>query len=109
MGAHRGLAADGPGCSVPPGIGTVPVGWVQTGFLKPGMVLTFASCNITVEVKSVEMHHEALNEAPPSDNVGFNMKNVLVKDIQWGNMVGDSRNDPPSEGGSFVSQARRPT
>uniref|UniRef100_UPI00351A79A5 EF-Tu/IF-2/RF-3 family GTPase n=1 Tax=uncultured Paracoccus sp. TaxID=189685 RepID=UPI00351A79A5 len=45
------------------GIGTVPVGRVETGVLKPGMVVTFAPVNVTTEVKSVEMHHEALSEA----------------------------------------------
>ncbi|XP_003415285.1 elongation factor 1-alpha-like [Loxodonta africana] len=86
------------------GIGTVPVGRVETGFLKPGMVVTFAPCNITTEVKSVEMHHEALAEALPGDNVGFNVKNVSVRDIRRGNVTGDSKNDPPSEVGSFLSQ-----
>ncbi|GIY46589.1 elongation factor 1-alpha, somatic form [Caerostris extrusa] len=61
------------------GIGTVPVGRVETGIIKPGMVITFAPCNLTTEVKSVEMHHEALTEAVPGDNVGFNVKNVSVK------------------------------
>uniref|UniRef100_A0A6I8P4H4 Elongation factor 1-alpha n=1 Tax=Ornithorhynchus anatinus TaxID=9258 RepID=A0A6I8P4H4_ORNAN len=86
------------------GIGTVPVGRVETGFLKPGMVVTFAPCNVTTEVKSVEMHHEALAEALPGDNVGFNVKNVSVKDIRRGNVAGDSRNDPPMEAGSFTAQ-----
>ncbi|GAA6214975.1 elongation factor 1-alpha-like, partial [Lates japonicus] len=52
------------------GIGTVPVGRVETGLLKPGMVVTFAPPNLTTEVKSVEMHHESLPEAVPGDNVG---------------------------------------
>ncbi|XP_064445841.1 elongation factor 1-alpha, somatic form-like [Mirounga angustirostris] len=86
------------------GIGTVPVGRVETGFLKPSMVVTFAPCNITTEVKSVEMHHEALAEALPGDNVGFNVKNVSVKDIRRGYVAGDSKNDPPLEVASFVSQ-----
>uniref|UniRef100_A0A452QYL9 Elongation factor 1-alpha n=1 Tax=Ursus americanus TaxID=9643 RepID=A0A452QYL9_URSAM len=86
------------------GIGTVPVGRVETGFLKPGMVVNFAPCNITTEVKSVEMHHEALAEALPGDNVGFNVKNVSVKDIRRGYVAGDSKNDPPLEVASFVSQ-----
>lgn len=86
------------------GIGTVPVGRVETGILKPGMVVTFAPVNVTTEVKSVEMHHEALTEALPGDNVGFNVKNVSVKDIRRGNVAGDSRNDPPQEAASFTSQ-----
>ncbi|XP_031655735.1 elongation factor 1-alpha, somatic form-like [Oncorhynchus kisutch] len=87
------------------GIGTVPVGWVETGVIKPGMVLTFAPVNVTTEVKSVEMHHEALTEAMPGENVGFNVKNVSVKDIQRGNVAGDSKNDPPMEVASFTAQS----
>ena len=49
------------------GIGTVPVGRVETGVIKPGMVVTFAPCQLTTEVKSVEMHHEALEEAVPGN------------------------------------------
>ena len=79
------------------GIGTVPVGRVETGVLKPGTVVTFAPVNVATEVKSVEMHHEALREALPGDNVGFNVKNVSVKDVRRGNVAGDSENDPPME------------
>ena len=52
---------------------------METGILKPGMVVTFAPVNITTEVKSVEMHHEALSEALPWDSVGFNVKNMSVR------------------------------
>lgn len=76
------------------GIGTVPVGRIETGVIKPGMVVTFAPSNVTTEVKSVEMHHEQLKEGLPGDNVGFNVKNVSVKDIRRGNVAGDSKNDP---------------
>ncbi|KAG8000302.1 Elongation factor 1-alpha [Nibea albiflora] len=85
-------------------IGTVPVGRVETGILKSGMVVTFAPVNVTTEVKSVEMHHEALTEALPGDNVGFNVKNVSVKDIRRGNVAGDSKNDPPQEAANFTAQ-----
>nr|CAX72191.1 eukaryotic translation elongation factor 1 alpha 2 [Schistosoma japonicum] len=86
------------------GIGTVPVGRVETGIIRPGMVVTFAPHGLTTEVKSVEMHHEALTEAFPGDNVGFNVKNVSVKDIRRGNVAGDSKNDPPKETESFTAQ-----
>jgi len=86
------------------GIGTVPVGRVETGILKPGMVVTFAPQNLTTEVKSVEMHHEALQEAMPGDNVGFNIKNVSVKEIRRGNVCGDSKQDPPKEAKTFNAQ-----
>jgi len=86
------------------GIGTVPVGRVETGILKPGMVVTFAPAMITTEVKSVEMHHEAMESAQPGDNVGFNVKNVAVKDLRRGFVAGDSKNDPPAETDNFTAQ-----
>merc|ERR1712117_18534 len=86
------------------GIGTVPVGRVETGVLKPGMVVNFAPTGPTTEVKSVEMHHEALTEAVPGDNVGFNVKNVSVKEIKRGMVAGDSKNDPPKETKDFLAQ-----
>jgi len=86
------------------GIGTVPVGRVETGLLKPGMVVTFAPTNITTEVKSVEMHHESLSQANPGDNVGFNVKNVSVKEIRRGNVAGDSKSDPPKGCANFTAQ-----
>ena len=86
------------------GIGTVPVGRVETGILKPGMVVTFCPSNIITEVKSVEMHHQQQSEALPGDNIGFNVKNVSVKDIKRGCVVGDTQNDPPKETDTFVAQ-----
>ncbi|KAM5535421.1 hypothetical protein V8D89_010943 [Ganoderma adspersum] len=86
------------------GIGTVPVGRVETGVIKAGMVVTFAPTNVTTEVKSVEMHHEQLEQGVPGDNVGFNVKNVSVKDIRRGNVASDSKNDPAKEAASFTAQ-----
>lgn len=86
------------------GIGTVPVGRVETGVLKPGMNVSFAPQNLVTEVKSVEMHHEALQEAIPGDNVGFNVKNVSVKEIRRGNVCSDAKNDPAREAASFLAQ-----
>merc|ERR1712035_24189 len=86
------------------GIGTVPVGRVETGTLKPGMIVTFAPPMLTTEVKTVEMHHESLTEALPGDNVGFNVKNVSVKEIRRGNVAGDSKSDPPKAADNFTAQ-----
>jgi len=86
------------------GIGTVPVGRVETGILKPGMVVVFAPAGVSSEVKSVEMHHEQLQEAVPGDNVGFNVKNLSVKDIKRGMVAGDTKNDPPQGCASFDAQ-----
>merc|ERR1712079_342180 len=86
------------------GIGTVPVGRVETGIIKPSMVVTFAPNQLTTEVKSVEMHHESLPEAVPGDNVGFNIKNVSVKDIKRGYVCSDSKNKPASGVQDFTAQ-----
>uniref|UniRef100_A0A286XMM7 Tr-type G domain-containing protein n=1 Tax=Cavia porcellus TaxID=10141 RepID=A0A286XMM7_CAVPO len=76
------------------GIDTVSMGQAETGILKPGMVATFAPVNVTTEVKSVEMHYEALRKALPGDNV----------DVCHGNVAGDSTNDPLMEAAGFTAQ-----
>jgi elongation factor 1-alpha len=86
------------------GIGTVPVGRVETGMLKPGMVVNFAPVNLSTEVKSVEMHHESLPEATPGDNVGFNVKNVSIKELRRGYVATDSKNDPGKGTENFTAQ-----
>lgn len=86
------------------GIGTVPVGRVETGVMKPGDVVTFAPSGVTTEVKSIEMHHEALPEAVPGDNVGFNVKNISVKDIRRGFVCSNTKNDPAKECETFQAQ-----
>ncbi|MBZ3884768.1 Elongation factor 1-alpha 1 [Sciurus carolinensis] len=68
------------------------------------MVVTFAPVNVTTEVKSVEMHPEALSEALPGGNVGYNVKNMSVKDVHHGNVAGDSKSDPPMEAAGFTAQ-----
>merc|ERR1712226_726849 len=86
------------------GIGTVPVGRVETGVIKAGMVVTFGPLGVSTEVKSVEMHHEKVDEATPGDNVGFNVKNLSVKDIKRGYVCSDSKNDPAQDTENFVAQ-----
>ncbi|AQK93020.1 Elongation factor 1-alpha 2 [Zea mays] len=68
------------------------------------MVVTFGPTSLTNEVNSVEMHHEALQEALPGDNVGFNMKNVVVKDLKCGYVASNSKDDSAKEAASFTSQ-----
>ena len=82
------------------------VGRVETGVLKPGMVVTFAPTGLSTEVKSVEMHHEALTEALPGDTVGFNVKDMPAKEIKRGNVAGDTKNDPPKSTTSFTAQVQ---
>lgn len=86
------------------GIGTVPVGRVETGIIKPGMSVSFAPGDAKTEVKSVEMHHTSIPEAIPGDNVGFNVKGLSTKDIKRGYVCGDAKNDPPKEVESFLAQ-----
>jgi len=86
------------------GIGTVPVGRVETGVIKPNIQCCFAPTGLTTEVKSVEMHHESLAEAVPGDNVGFNCKNVSVKDIKRGYVASNASDDPAKGCESFSAQ-----
>jgi len=86
------------------GIGTVPVGRVETGILKPNMVVQFGPVGLVTEVKSVEMHHESLAEAVPGDNVGFNCKNVSVKDLKRGYVASNNADDPAIGAETFSAQ-----
>merc|ERR1712147_400262 len=79
------------------GIGTVPVGRVETGVIKAGMLVCFGPVGTTTEGKSVEMHHEKVDEASPGDNVGFNVKNLSVKDIKRGYVCSNSKDDPAKD------------
>jgi len=86
------------------GIGTVPVGRVETGIMKPGITAVFAPSGITAEVKSVEMHHEALEQAVPGDNVGFNVKNLAVKDLKRGFVASNQADHPATGVANFEAQ-----
>jgi len=86
------------------GVGTVPVGRIETGVLKPGQVVTFAPGGITTDVKSIEMHHQNLPIAYPGDNIGFNLRGVSVKEIRRGYVCGDAKVDPPLEAEKFLAQ-----
>jgi len=68
------------------------------------MVVKFSSSGKTTEVKSVEMHHEQLVEATPGDNVGFNVKNLAVKELKRGYVTSDTDNTPATETETFKAQ-----
>lgn len=85
------------------GIGTVPVGRIETGVLKPDMKLVFMPSNKIGEVKSIEMHHEMLPEARPGDNVGFNVRGIAKNEIRRGD-VGGPVDNPPSVAETFKAQ-----
>lgn len=82
----------------------MPVGKIETGVLKPGMTLMFSPAKLTAEVKSIEMHHQGLQTALPGHNVGFNIKNVAVKNLRRGDVAGNTQQDPPSDVHSFEAQ-----
>ncbi|NOQ29014.1 MAG: translation elongation factor EF-1 subunit alpha [Methanosarcinales archaeon] len=85
------------------GIGTVPVGRVETGTMKPGDKVSFMPSGATGEVKSIEMHHEEIPEAVPGDNIGFNVRGIGKKDVRRGDVVGPA-NDPPTVAEEFTAQ-----
>ncbi|WP_336359155.1 translation elongation factor EF-1 subunit alpha [Haladaptatus sp. ZSTT2] len=85
------------------GIGTVPVGRVETGILEVGKSVTFMPSDATGEVKSIEMHHEEVAEARPGDNVGFNVRGIGKDDIRRGDVAGPS-DDPPKVAETFQAQ-----
>jgi elongation factor 1-alpha len=86
------------------GIGTVPVGRVETGIMKPNENVIFAPSGLSTDVKSIEMHHEQIQQAAPGDNIGFAIKNIAVNQIRRGYVCGSSKNDPPKESEFFVAQ-----
>ena len=86
------------------GIGTVPVGRVETGIMKPGIVACFGPMGQTAEVKCVEMHHEKVDEAFPGDNVGFNVRGLSVTDIKRGYVASDSKKVPAMDTEVFNAQ-----
>ncbi len=85
------------------GQGTVPVGRVESGILKPNSSVIIMPENVTAEVKSIEMHHQSLAQAVPGDNVGFALKGVDKKAIRRGSVVGDPK-APPQVAEEFTAQ-----
>ena len=85
------------------GFGTVPVGRVETGILKVGEQIIIMPSGAKSEVKSIEMHHQQMQQAQPGDNIGFNIKDVDRKDIKRGDVIGPASN-PPTVVSEFTAQ-----
>ncbi|HZD43731.1 MAG TPA: translation elongation factor EF-1 subunit alpha, partial [Methanomicrobiales archaeon] len=85
------------------GIGTVPVGRVETGVMKKGMKVAFMPANKEGEIKSIEMHHEEIPEALPGDNVGFNVRGIAKNDLRRGDVCGPIES-PPTVVDEFTAQ-----
>jgi elongation factor 1-alpha len=85
------------------GVGTVPVGRVETGIMKAGQEVTFMPPNKTGEVKSIEMHHEMMDQAVPGDNIGFNIRGIDRKDLGRGDVAGPT-DKPPTVAADYTGQ-----
>jgi elongation factor 1-alpha len=85
------------------GVGTVPVGRVETGVLKEGDMVIFMPANKQGEVKSIEMHHTRIPKAEPGDNIGFNIRGVAKTDLRRGDVCGHVDN-PPTVAKEFIGQ-----
>ncbi|MBP1985924.1 translation elongation factor EF-1 subunit alpha [Halolamina salifodinae] len=85
------------------GIGTVPVGRIETGTLNTGDNVSFQPSDVGGEVKTIEMHHEEVPSAAPGDNVGFNVRGIGKDDIRRGDVCGPA-DDPPSVAETFQAQ-----
>ena len=85
------------------GHGTVPVGRVETGVLKPGENVVVMPSGAKGEVKKIEMHHQELSVANPGDNIGFNLKGIEKKDIKRGDVIGPTTS-PPTVADEFTAQ-----
>ncbi len=85
------------------GVGTVPVGRIETGVLKVGDKLIFMPGGVKGECRSIEMHHEQITEATPGDNIGFNIRGIAAKDIKRGDVAG-KESEPPTVAEEFIGQ-----
>jgi elongation factor 1-alpha len=85
------------------GVGTVPVGRVETGVVKTGDQVVIMPQGVTGEVRTIETHHVVIPEANPGDNIGFNIKGVARNDIHRGDVIGPVSN-PPTVAREFIGQ-----
>ena len=85
------------------GVGTVPVGRVETGVLRVGDRVIINPPKLIGEVKSIETHHTPLQEAIPGDNIGFNVKGIERSQIRRGDVAGHPDN-PPTVADEFVGR-----
>lgn len=76
------------------GVGTVPVGRVETGRMKPNDKVIVMPSGAVGDIKSIETHHTQMEFAEAGDNVGFNLRGVDRKQIKRGDMIGPVDNPP---------------
>jgi elongation factor 1-alpha len=85
------------------GVGTVPIGRVETGVLKVGDRIVFEPTGKEGEVRSIEMHHESMQRAVPGDNIGFNVRGISKADVRRGDVVGHP-DKPPTVANEFTAK-----
>lgn len=85
------------------GVGTVPVGRVETGKVKVGDSVMIMPEGLPAEVKSIETHHTPMQEAMAGDNIGFNLRGVAKTDFHRGSVLGPV-NSPPTIAKEFLAQ-----
>jgi elongation factor 1-alpha len=85
------------------GVGTVPVGRVETGTIKANDKVIVMPAGVTGEVKSIETHHTQMQSAEAGDNIGFNLRGVDRKSIKRGDVIGPV-NNPPTVAKEFEAQ-----
>ncbi len=87
------------------GVGTVPVGRVETGVVEPGDELVFAPSGNKAEVKSIEMHHEEVDKAEPGDNIGFNVRGLSKEEVKRGEVASHTGRGSHRCGGIFCKNS----
>jgi elongation factor 1-alpha len=85
------------------GVGTVPVGRVETGVVKTNDKVVVMPSGVSGEVKSIETHHTQMDSAEAGDNIGFNLRGVDKKSIKRGDVIG-SASSPPTVVKEFEAQ-----
>ena len=85
------------------GVGTVPVGRVETGTVKPGQKIVVMPSGATGEIKTIETHHTQMESAEAGDNIGFNLRGIDKKDIKRGDVIG-TPDSPPNVAKEFRAQ-----
>ena len=85
------------------GVGTVPVGRVETGTMKPNDKIIVMPSGAVGEIKSIETHHQEMPSATAGDNIGFNLRGIEKKDIKRGDVLGTPDN-PPTVAKEFKAQ-----
>ena len=85
------------------GVGTVPVGRVETGTMKPNDKIIVMPSGAVGEIKSIETHHQEMPSASAGDNIGFNLRGIEKKDIKRGDVLGTPDN-PPTVAKEFKAQ-----